>query len=87
MKHIYKTAIFIAALAAAGCTIDERPELSEERITDLKIIVTPGEEQNTYLFRTNRNDVIGFWDLGNGSTASGVNEVLGEYPFPEKEDA
>lgn len=81
MKHIYKTAIFIAALAAAGCTIDERPELSEERITDLKIIVTPGEEQNTYLFRTNRNDVIGFWDLGNGSTASGVNEVLGEYPF------
>lgn len=82
MKNKYMIAILLTALSAAGCTIDERPELPEERVTDLKIIVTPGEQQNTYLLRTNRNDVIAFWDLGNGNTASGVNEVLAEYPFP-----
>lgn len=70
------------SIAAFGCTIAERPELPEDRVTDVKIIVTPGEEQNTFLLRTNRTDVIAYWDLGNGNTASGVNEVLAEYPFP-----
>lgn len=65
-----------------GCTIDERPELPDGRVSDLKIVVTPGEVQNTYLLHTNRTDVIGFWDLGNGNTASGVNSVTAEYPFP-----
>lgn len=73
--------ILILALAAAGCTLDERAEMADGHITDLKIIVTPGEVQNTYLLRTNRTDVIGFWDLGNGNTASGVNSVTAEYPF------
>lgn len=58
------------------------PELPDGRVSDLKIVVTPGEVQNTYLLRTNRTDVIGFWDLGNGNTASGVNSVTAEYPFP-----
>lgn len=78
-----KTLSMIAfALALAGCTPDERPELPDGRVTDLKIVVTPGEVQNTYLLRTNRTDVIGFWDLGNGNTASGVNSVVAAYPFP-----
>lgn len=74
--------LFLLALTAAGCTIGERPELPDGRVSDLKIVVTPGEVQNTYLLRTNRSDVIGFWDLGNGNTASGVNSVVAEYPFP-----
>ncbi len=71
----------LGVLLAAGCTLDERPELPDSRVTDLKIIVTPCETQNTYLLRTNRSDVIGFWNLGNGNTASGVNSVVAEYPF------
>ena len=80
MKKIIS--ILTIAFAAVGCTIDERPELPDGRVSDLKIVVTPGEVQNTYLLRTNRTDVIGFWDLGNGNTASGVNSVTAEYPFP-----
>ncbi|MGM9766207.1 MAG: hypothetical protein ACI3ZO_07610 [Candidatus Cryptobacteroides sp.] len=72
----------IAALGLiAGCTVESRPGLDDERVTDVKIIVTPGEVDNTYLLRSNRTDVICFWDLGNGTTASGVNEVLASYPF------
>ena len=80
MKKIIS--ILTIAFAAVGCTIDERPKLPDGRVSDLKIVVTPGEVQNTYLLRTNRTDVIGFWDLGNGNTASGVNSVTAEYPFP-----
>lgn len=80
--HTNRLLGLLLALAAAGCTPDQRPELPDGRITDLKIVVTPGPEQNTYLLRTNRTDVIGFWDLGNGHTASGVNSVTARYPFP-----
>ena len=65
----------------SGCTREARPELSGTRVTDLRIIVEPGEVRNTFLLRSNRTDVICFWDLGNGNTASGVNSVLAEYPF------
>ena len=80
MKKILFT-ILSAAILLSACTRDPRPELSYERVTDLKIIVEPGQEQNTYLFRSSRNDVICFWDLGNGSSAQGVNSATGEYPF------
>ena len=68
-------------LLLAGCAREARPHLSEERITDLKILITPGEVQNTFEIRSSRTDVICFWNLGNGNTASGVNSVLAKYPF------
>lgn len=74
--------ISFLTLLAASCSIDERAELPDGRVSDLKIIVTPAEEPNTYLLRSNRTDVICFWDLGNGNTASGVNSVTAAYPFP-----
>lgn len=81
-KTILHTVIALfAGVLFTACTIDPRPELDEARVTDLKIIVTPAEVQNTYLLRSNRTDVICFWDLGNGTTASGVNEVVASYPF------
>lgn len=73
--------ILTLALLATGCTLDERPEMPTERITDVKVIVTPGQVANTFLLRSNRTDIICFWDLGNGNTAAGVNEVLAQYPF------
>jgi len=69
-----------ALLLIVSCSPDDRPELGDQ-INDLKIVVTPAEAPNTYVFTTNRSDVIGFWTLGNGATASGVNSVTSEYPF------
>ncbi len=65
----------------SGCMQEPRPALSEDKVTDLKILITPGEVQNTFQIRSNRTDVICFWNLGNGNTASGVNSVLAKYPF------
>lgn len=78
---LYAITTALCAVLLGGCTQEPRPSLKEDRVTDVKIIVTPGEVQNTYLLRSNRTDVICFWDLGNGSSASGVNEVLASYPF------
>ncbi|MDD5891276.1 MAG: hypothetical protein PUC72_01920 [Bacteroidales bacterium] len=79
MKRIL--CVFTVLAALASCTRDPRPQLSTEEVNDLKIIVTPGEVSNTYMFRSSRTDVICFWNLGNGSSADGVNSVMGEYPF------
>ena len=79
MKRILTILGVMAVLVS--CTRDPRPHLSDEVINDLKIIITPCEVANTYLFQSNRNDVICFWDLGNGGSADGVNSVTGEYPF------
>ena len=73
--------LMIAIGAVCGCTQEPRPSLDQARVTDLRIIISPGEVQNTYLLRSNRTDVICFWNLGNGNTASGVNSVLAKYPF------
>ena len=73
--------IIPALFLAAGCMREPRPSLSDNRITDLKILITPGEQQNTFLLRSNRTDVICQWNLGNGTTANGVNSVLAKYPF------
>lgn len=78
-KIIYITLATIYLFTS--CTPDERPEL-EKVVTDLKIIVLPGETPNTFTFRTSPSDIIGFWDLGNGATAEGTSSVKGEYPFP-----
>lgn len=80
MKKIVFFALIL--LGAAACTREPRPALSDTRVTDLKILITPGEEQNTFLLQSNRTDVICFWNLGNGNSASGVNSVLAKYPFP-----
>ncbi|MGM9785776.1 MAG: PKD domain-containing protein [Candidatus Cryptobacteroides sp.] len=73
--------IIMSVCLLAACTVEPRPHLDEDRVTDVKIIVTPCEVQNTYLLQSNRTDIICFWDLGNGTTASGVNEVVASYPF------
>ncbi|MCC8188589.1 MAG: hypothetical protein LIP08_14115 [Bacteroides sp.] len=71
----------LSLLVWSSCTPDDRSGL-EEQITDLKIIILPGEVANTYTFKTVPEEVIGFWDLGNGATAEGVSSATGEYPFP-----
>lgn len=78
-KCIYFISLML--LAATSCTQEPRPVLSDSRVTDLKILITPGEVQNTFEFRSSRSDVICFWNLGNGNSASGVNRVLAKYPF------
>lgn len=80
MKKILSI-IALALCAAVSCTQEPRPSLDETRVTDLKILITPGEVQNTFVLRSSRTDVICFWNLGNGNTASGVNTVLAKYPF------
>ena len=71
----------MSVILLGACSREPRPALSEERVTDLKILITPGEVQNTFELRSSRTDVICFWNLGNGNTASGVNSVLAKYPF------
>lgn len=81
LKYKFYTIVLLLLPLLGSCTPDERPEL-QGAITDLKIIVLPGETPNTYTFKTSPADVIGFWNLGNGVTADGASSVRGEYPFP-----
>jgi hypothetical protein len=56
------------------------PELGD-RVTDLKIVVEKGARANTFVLTANHNDVIGYWDLGNGVKVEAANTALAEYPF------
>jgi hypothetical protein len=79
-KNIYIMLLLFMLTAIVACTQEERPAL-EDRITDLKIIVQPGEKANTYVLHTNYDNVIGYWTLGNGSVVEAANTVVAEYPF------
>jgi hypothetical protein len=81
MKNILCIPLLLLMLVAASrCTQPEPPGL-DSRITDLKIVVEPGDEANTFVLTANHNDVIGYWTLGNGSTVDAASKVIAEYPF------
>jgi PKD repeat protein len=82
MKNIFKIFLFtFFILSCFRCTIDDRPVM-DAAITDLKIIITEGAQPNTFTFTASPKNVIGYWDLGNGVTASGCSSTTGQYPFP-----
>lgn len=80
-SKLFYIIVLLGCVLLTCCTPDDRPEL-DEAITDLKVVVIPGEIPNTYTFKTSPEEVIGFWNLGNGVTAEGVSSVKGEFPFP-----
>lgn len=82
MKNILTSTIFIVlAFSCLRCTMDNRPVM-DTPITDIKIIIKQGSQPNTFTFTASPKGVIGYWDLGNGVTATGCSSTSGEYPFP-----
>jgi len=73
-------AVCIAAALCGRCTPDNGGKL-QPKITDLTIIVTATQTPNVYHLAANRKDIIGTWNLGEGTVVTGANEVDAKYPF------
>ncbi len=64
-----------------GCR-PQAPISMDPKIDDLRIVITPDSLPNTYILKANPANVIGYWDLGNGSKVDAASTVRTQYPFP-----
>lgn len=80
-KIINILAVTLSVLMVVGCK-PEGPISLDPKIDDLRIVITPDSLPNTYILTANPSNVIGSWDLGNGSTIERASIVKAQYPFP-----